>query len=276
MDMFQEAEAVIPDLYAYKIIGKITEGCSGDDKYKLEKDGKRYLLRTGNRDRLEERRREYERLRKYVGKNVNTHRPVVFRTAGDRFFSLVSWVEGTPVMEIIKGDLTGDYYQLGEKVGKELRKLHESSPADDCRTENSSDSGNAEEKTETRAPGGWSGVILKRTELFLKNHHRIPVWLACGQQAEEYLRSSQGLLPGRPQVLLHGDFHWNNCVWGSLIFRGMRREIPGMSSEVFCGLWNTVRALPTGRLTAIFFLIRLRMISGMYLSCIPHCTHWNI
>lgn len=175
MDMFQEAEAVIPDLYAYQIIEKITEGCSGDDKYKLEKDGKRYLLRTGNRDRLEERQREYERLRKYVGKNVNTHRPVAFGTAGDRFFSLVSWVEGTPVMEIIKGDLAGDYYQLGEKVGKELRKLHEASPADNCRTENSSDRENAEEKTETRASGGWSGVILKRTELFLKNYHRIPI-----------------------------------------------------------------------------------------------------
>jgi pimeloyl-ACP methyl ester carboxylesterase len=40
----------------------------------------------------------------------------------------VTWVEGIPIMDIIKKDMSKDYYQLGKKVGMELQKLHSLSP----------------------------------------------------------------------------------------------------------------------------------------------------
>ena len=38
----------IKDIKSYTIIEKIAEGNSGDEKYKLEKDGKYFLLRVGD------------------------------------------------------------------------------------------------------------------------------------------------------------------------------------------------------------------------------------
>ena len=118
----------IPDIKSYSVIEKIAEGYSGDEKYKLRKDGKFFLLRIGDKKNLSEKKREYDRLEAYADKDINTHKPIVFGTAGDKFYSIVSWVNGTPIMNIIKKDVSKNYYQLGRKVGIELQKLHSCCP----------------------------------------------------------------------------------------------------------------------------------------------------
>ena len=92
----------IEDIKSYTVIEKITEGISGDEKYKLEKDGKYFFLRVGDVKKLSESKKEYDRLKAYTDKDINTHRPVVFGTSGNKFYSVVSWVNGTPIMDIIK------------------------------------------------------------------------------------------------------------------------------------------------------------------------------
>lgn len=119
----------IKDINSYTVIEKIAEGYSGDEKYKLEKDGKYFLLRVGDKKNLSEKKKEYERLEAYVDKDINTHRPVAFATSNDKFYSIVSWVNGTPIMDIIKKDVSKNYYQLGNKVGIELQKLHSCCPS---------------------------------------------------------------------------------------------------------------------------------------------------
>ena len=66
----------------------------------------------------------------YMGKDINTHIPVCFGITESNFYSIVSWVNGTSVMDIIKQDLTRNYYDLGKTVGCELRKLHNASISD--------------------------------------------------------------------------------------------------------------------------------------------------
>lgn len=56
----------IPEINQYTVIEKITEGYSGDDKYKLEKDGKYYLLRVGDITRSLEKEQEFHRLMMYA------------------------------------------------------------------------------------------------------------------------------------------------------------------------------------------------------------------
>ena len=48
----------IPEFIArsYTAVEKITEGCSGDEKYKLEKDGKFFLLRVGDKSKATEKK----------------------------------------------------------------------------------------------------------------------------------------------------------------------------------------------------------------------------
>ncbi|MGN0619508.1 MAG: aminoglycoside phosphotransferase family protein [Ruminiclostridium sp.] len=183
---------LITDVKSYTVIEKITEGQSGDEKYKLEKDGEYFLLRIGNKASLIEKKQEYERLMKYVDKNINTHKPIVFNTTADKFYSIVSWVDGISVMDIIKNDVSKNYYQLGKKVGIELLKLHSVSIND--------------------SKADWEEIVREKALLFLENYRRMNIEFACSKCAEQYILKHIGLMSGRPMVILHGDFHWNNCV----------------------------------------------------------------
>lgn len=119
---------LIAAVKTYKVIEKIADGCSGDEKYKLQKDGKYFLLRIGDKTMASEKKKEYDQLAIYADYDMNTQKPIVFGTTTDIFYSIVTWVEGIPIMDIIKKDMSKDYYQLGKKVGMELQKLHSLSP----------------------------------------------------------------------------------------------------------------------------------------------------
>lgn len=114
----------LPNIKEYHLVEEITAGYSGDKKYKLEKDGKMYLLRVGDKSSLRVKQKEFEQLRLYQKANINTQRPVEFGVLYDVFYSIVTWIDGTSVMEIIKSDLNKDYYELGRKAGIELKKIH--------------------------------------------------------------------------------------------------------------------------------------------------------
>ena len=90
---------VVNDMESYTVIEKIREGYSGDDKYKVEKDGKYFLLRIGDRTKSAEKEEEFNRLMLYADKEINTHKPVVFGRTNDKFCSIVTWGDGTPIME---------------------------------------------------------------------------------------------------------------------------------------------------------------------------------
>ena len=150
---------------SYTVVEHITEGCSGDEKYKLEKDGKYFLLRVGDRAKMPEKKKEYDRLKAYRGGGINTHKPVAFGTAGDL---------------------------LGRKVGMELYKLHRAGLTD--------------------AGKDWQGIIEDKAAAFLENYHHQKAEIIGANEAERYIRKNMYLMADRPQTVLHGDFHWNNCV----------------------------------------------------------------
>lgn len=181
----------IADIDLYTVIEKITEGISGDDKYKLEKDGKYFLLRVGDIKKLSERKKEYSRLKDYVDNGINTNKPILFGTANYKFYSLVSWVNGISIMDIIKKDVTKNYYQLGKKVGIELKKLHLACFCDEV---------------------DWQEIIENKAAELLKNYHCLNTEFTCSRYAEQYITENFDLMKNRPQTALHGDFHWVNCV----------------------------------------------------------------
>lgn len=118
----------IAEVKSYEIVEKILEGCSGDEKYKLKKDGKYFLLRISEKAKISEKRKEYDQLTGYMNTDIHTHTPILFGTNADIVYSIVSWVDGMPVMDLIKKDTSKNYYELGKKVGRELKKLHSCYP----------------------------------------------------------------------------------------------------------------------------------------------------
>ena len=181
------------DIESFVIIEKISEGYSGDNKYKVQKDGKYFLLRVGDLAKATEKEAEFNQLMLYADKEINTQKPITFGRTSDKFYSIVTWVDGTPIMDIIKKDDSLDYYQLGHNVGVELKKLHCAS-----RIVDKSD---------------WINIIEKRATSFLEKFHSLNIEeFVCSRYAEQYILKNMSLMAGRPQVILHGDFHWNNCV----------------------------------------------------------------
>lgn len=182
----------IAEAKSYEIVEKITEGCSGDEKYKLRKDGKYFLLRISDKAKTSEKRKEYEQLAGYMRTDIHTHKPILFGTNADIVYSIVSWVDGIPIMDIIKKDTSKNYYELGKKVGRELRKLH---------------------SYYTDIPkADWQDIVEERALRFLGNYHQRKIVFEGSKDAEQYILENICLMRDRPQTVLHGDFHWNNCV----------------------------------------------------------------
>ena len=77
----------IPHIEEYVIVKTINKGCSGDEKYQLEKEGRFYLLRVGDSSNAAIKYKEFQHLRLYVDTDVNTHRPVDFGVIGNRFYT---------------------------------------------------------------------------------------------------------------------------------------------------------------------------------------------
>lgn len=124
--------------------------------------------------------------------DIHIHKPILFGTNADIVYSIVSWVDGIPIMDIIKKDTSKNYYELGKKVGRELRKLH---------------------SYYTDIPkADWQDIVEERALRFLGNYHQRKIVFEGSKDAEQYILENICLMRDRPQTVLHGDFHWNNCV----------------------------------------------------------------
>ena len=80
----------IAEMKSYEIVEKILEGCSGDEKYKLKKDGKYFLLRISEKAKISEKRKEYDQLTGYMNTNTHTHTPILFGRNADIVYSIGS------------------------------------------------------------------------------------------------------------------------------------------------------------------------------------------
>ena len=73
----------------------IDKGWSGDQKYcAITADGQKYLLRISTIDRLERKRREYEKMSEVAQLGIPMCMPVEFGTCDDGAYSILSWSDG--------------------------------------------------------------------------------------------------------------------------------------------------------------------------------------
>lgn len=181
----------IPNINQYRFISEISAGYSGDKKYKLEKGGNYYLLRIGDKASADIKRKEFGHLKLFRNTDINIHYPVDFGIVGEKFYSIVTWVEGVPVMDFIKSDLSEDYYELGKKTGVELKKVHNVSSVS--------------------VPINWQCFIKEKTKQLVESCKEIDFG-EIKHTAEKYIFDNLDLIKARPSVILHGDYHWENCV----------------------------------------------------------------
>ena len=172
----------------------IDKGWSGDQKYcAVTADGEKYLLRISPIDRLERKRREYEKMSEVAQLGIPMCLPVEFGTCDEGAYSIQSWIDGEDAEEAIMAMDADAQYQYGLDAGRILAKIH-TIPA----PKNAPD-------WETRFNAKIDRKIAMYENCELK-------YESGGDAFLKYIAENRHLLHDRPQSYQHGDYHIGNMM----------------------------------------------------------------
>ena len=171
----------------------IDKGWSGDRKYCVTTaDGGKYLLRISQPEKLECRKRGFERMCEAAALGIPMAQPVEFGICDEGVYTIERFIEGVDAEESICELPAEKQYSYGLDAGRILAKLHTvPAPAD--------------------APD-WE------TRFNAKIDRKIAMYENCGLKYEsgdaflEYIAQNRHLLRGRPQSYQHGDYHIGNMM----------------------------------------------------------------
>lgn len=179
----------------WKNITPISKGWSSDKKYLVETaEGKLQLLRISDIDVYENKKKEYEIIKKYSKLGINMSMPIDFGTCneGKNVYMLLSWVEGRDLEEVLPELSEQEQYKLGRQAGSIIRKIH-SIPLD------SSDVP-AETKREKKL-------------IQLARYEESNVRIIGDEIVVEYVKKNINSIWKKTPVYMHGDFHPGNLIY---------------------------------------------------------------
>lgn len=175
-------------------IEKINKGWSSDTKYYIEaENNQKYLLRISDRDKYEQKKKEYEVICKFSKLGFTMSEPINLGVCNDgqNIFMLLTWVEGEN-LELALPKLDQEkQYQLGREAGAILRKIHSLEVPPE------------ELPTQTKIP-----KKIAQLQRYIDSEVRIP----GDNVAIDFIRSNIERIWSKPPVYQHGDFHPGNLI----------------------------------------------------------------
>ena len=170
----------------------IDKGWSGDQKYcAVTTNGTKYLLRLSSIDRLERKRREYEKMSEVAQLGIPMCLPVEFGTCEEGAYSIQSWIDGEDAENMVMTMDSAEQYRYGLDAGRILAKIHTIPAPKDVPS------------WETRFNAKIDRKIAMYENCELK-------YESGGDAFLNYLAQNRHLLAGRPQSYQHGDYHIGN------------------------------------------------------------------
>jgi aminoglycoside phosphotransferase (APT) family kinase protein len=172
----------------------IDKGWSGDQKYcAVTDDGKKYLLRIASDDRLEQKRREYEKMTEVAQLGIPMCLPVEFGSCEEGAYSIQSWIDGEDAEERIVSMDADSQYRYGLDAGRILGLIHTiPAPLD--------------------VPD-WAVRFNGKIDRKIAMYESSAIKYEQGDDAFlEYISNNRHLLEGRPQCYQHGDYHVGNMM----------------------------------------------------------------
>ncbi len=172
----------------------IDKGWSGDQKYcAITEDGQTYLLRISPIDRLERKRREYEKMGEVAQLGIPMCLPLEFGVCQEGVYSIQSWIDGEDAEERILSMGQEEQYRYGLDAGRILAKIHTIPAPPDA------------PDWETRFNAKIDRKIAMYENCELK-------YESGGDAFLEYIAQNRYLLKNRPQSYQHGDYHIGNMM----------------------------------------------------------------
>lgn len=171
----------------------IKKGWSGDRKYRVQTDhGQTLLLRISSLDRLERKRREFEKMTEVANLGFPMCLPVECGICAEGAYLLQSWIDGVDAEDRIVSMEQGQQYRYGLDAGEILAKIHTiPAPLD--------------------APN-WETRFNAKLNRKIAMYKDCPLKYDNGEAFLEYIGQNRHLLYGRPQCYQHGDYHIGNMM----------------------------------------------------------------
>ncbi|MGM9972769.1 MAG: aminoglycoside phosphotransferase family protein [Clostridiaceae bacterium] len=176
-------------------IKKIEYGWSSDEKYYIEDNkNKKYLLRISSGDAYEEKKREFEVIKKFNTLDFQMSRAIDFGYFNEykNVYMLLSWVDGYSLREKLPSLPSLEQYKLGLYAGEILRQIH-SIPVE---------------------PQDVPSVNkIPKKLLQLQSYEASSLRIPNDERAIEFVKNNIDMLCKSSPVYEHGDFHMGNLIY---------------------------------------------------------------
>jgi len=176
-------------------IEPINKGWSNDKKYYVEtKNADKLLLRVSDFSEYEDKKREFDIMKKMAKVGINMSLPIDFGICnnGKSVYQILTWCDGIEAKELLPTLSEKEQYEFGFKAGKMLKEM---------------------QKIENYSPSNeWAEIYKKRVEKYIEEYKN------CGEKLENdeilfsFLNKHFNCLNNRPMSLLHADFQSDNMV----------------------------------------------------------------
>lgn len=187
----------IPGFAGWRSVEEVNKGWSSDRKFRITTEaGQPLLLRLAAADRFEVKEREFAAMGRFHRLGIHMSEPLGFGRCGggEQVYTLLSWLEGEAVDEVIEQLPEGQQYRLGLEAGRILRQMH-SLPAPSEQPD-------------------WEQRMRRKFEVHLQRYRDSGLQVPGDQVALAFVADNLQRLSGRPQVLQHGDYHVGNMILG--------------------------------------------------------------
>ena len=185
----------IPDSCKWKRVEVINKGWSNDQKYYIRTtDDRELLLRISDIKQYENKKRDFEAMKKLEKIDILIPHPIDFGICNDgkSVYSLLTWIKGEDARTVLPGLSNKEQYQLGVKAGEALRIMHQIPAA------------------KNQMP--WSERFNRKINRNIANYKACGIHLKGADKIIEYIEQNRYLLENRPQCFQHGDYHVGNMI----------------------------------------------------------------
>lgn len=194
----------IQSLLGYSSVEQIHKGYSGDLKFIVVKDSKRYLLKCFQMDDMDQKRAEYEVLKQLESFGVKCSYAIEIGRMTDieLGYMVLTYVEGDEASDMLPHYSEKEQYQIGLEAGHQLQLIHQLTTA-----------GHTVED--------WHKRKLAKYRHYVELYNLTGVRIAGDTAILAFIEQNLPLMKDRPNLFQHDDYHTANLIVHNRAFAGV-------------------------------------------------------
>ncbi|SDK04509.1 aminoglycoside phosphotransferase family protein [Sediminibacillus albus] len=183
-------------------IAELTNGYSPDRKCVFHVDHKKLLVRIGDMDGYEKKKKEFRILKKMQQLHVKAPKPIdigILPNSGT-CYSIYSYIEGKDATEVICKLTEEEQFKLGMKAGTQLSRMHR-----------------------YKAPSivdFWYNRAMNKHYKYIDEYKTCGIKINNDHKIIDFIENNKHQLKNRPNFFQHDDFHLANIIVNNKQYSG--------------------------------------------------------